>query len=88
MDQAGIYIGIGAEYGAQVPDTTRKSNREERVNWRMPSPATETYWVGCSYVGTTALLVIKLKPTIEACVATYTLLPTGRRQRLKNIDCQ
>lgn len=88
LEQAGIYIAIGAEYGAQVPDATTTANREEHVKWRMPSPAAETYWVGCSYVGTTAMLVTRLKPTTESCVATYTLLATGRRQRLKNIDCR
>ena len=88
LDHAGIYIAIGSEYGAQVPDATRTANREEHVKWRMPSAATETYWVGCSYVGTTAMLVMRLKPTFESCVATYALLSTGKRQGLKNIDCR
>jgi hypothetical protein len=88
LDQAGIYIVIGTEYGSQVPDVIRKAKREEHVSWRMPSPTTERYWLGCSYLGTTALLMIELDPAIKSCVATYTLLKTGRRQQLKNIDCR
>lgn len=87
VEQAGVYLGIGTEYGAQIPDSTRTTEREEYVSWKMPSPAAETYWIGCSYSGTTAMLIVKLKPTIASCVATYALLPTGKRERLKNIDC-
>jgi hypothetical protein len=88
VEQAGVYIGIGKEYGAQVPDSTKISNREEQVTWRMPAPGAEKYWLGCSYSGTSAMLVIELKPEIQSCLATYMLLPTGKRQRLKRIDCR
>lgn len=88
VEQAGIYIGIGKEYGAQAPDSTKTVNREEHVTWRMPGPGTEKYSLGCSYSGTSAMLVIELKPDVQSCVATYTLLPTGKRQRLKHVDCR
>lgn len=88
VEQAGVYIGIGKEYGAQVPDSTKTVNREEHVTWRMPGPGSETYWLGCSYAGTSAMLVIALNPETQSCMATYTLLPTGKRQRLKRIDCR
>lgn len=88
VEQAGIYIGMGKVFGAQVPDSTKISNREEHVTWRMPGPGTEKYWLGCSYSGTSAMLVIELKPDILSCVATYSLLPAGKRQRLNRIDCQ
>jgi hypothetical protein len=88
VEHAGVYLGIGPEYGAQVPDSTKTSNREEFVSWKMPSGAAETFWIGCSYTGTTAMLIVKLKPDIASCVVTYARLPTGKRQHLKNIDCR
>lgn len=88
VEHAGVYLGIGTEYGAQIPDSTWTTGREEHVSWKMPSATAETYWIGCSYSGTTAVLIVKLKPDIASCVATYALLPTGKRQRLKKIDCR
>lgn len=88
VEHAGVYLGIGNEYGAQVPDGTRIAGHEEYVSWRMPPAAAESYWIGCSYRGTTAMLILKLKPDIASCVVTYALLPTGKRLRLKNIDCR
>lgn len=88
LSQAGISIKIGSEYGAQVPDAVSRARREEHVNWTLPpAPAAERYWLGCSYLGTTAMLVVKLEPTDKSCVAIYELVKTGKRQRLKTVDC-
>jgi hypothetical protein len=88
VQHAGVYTGIAAEYGAQVPDSTTTTDREERVTWHIPKRDSETFWIGCSYAGTTAMLTIELKPGMESCVASYALLPSGKRQRLKHIDCR
>ncbi|MFC0133424.1 STY0301 family protein [Massilia eurypsychrophila] len=66
---------------------TKKRRRRTR-DLEIPSPSTESYWLGCSYSGTTALLVIKLKPTVHSCVATYTLFERGKRQHLKIVECR
>jgi hypothetical protein len=88
VEHVGVYISVASEYGAQVPDSTRTVNREELVSWRLPSANTGRYWIGCSYNGTTAKLFTPLKADTVICVAAYALLPTGKRLRLKNINCR
>lgn len=87
LEHAGIYLRTGTDFGAQVPDSTRQNKREESVRWQLPAPGREAYWLGCSYLGTTARLFVRIKPEAKACIVTYALLPTGKRQRLKAIDC-
>lgn len=89
VEHVGIYVGSPSEYGSQVPDSTQTIRKnEETVTWTMPAARTEIFWVGCSYIGTTAILFKKLDPGITVCVARYALLPTGRRQRLNGMDCR
>lgn len=88
LEHVGIYIGTLSEYGAQVPDANKKSKRKETVTWNIKRSPTDTFWVGCSYVGTTAALFQELDSSVKVCVATYDLLPSGGRQRLSTVDCQ
>lgn len=88
LEHVGIYLGTLSEYGAQVPDATKKSKRKEMETWNIKRSPTDTFWVGCSYVGTTAVLFQELDSSVKVCVATYDLLPSGRRQRLSALDCQ
>jgi hypothetical protein len=88
LEQAGIYVVIGGEYSAQVPDSTTAAPREERVRWRLTASPTETYWIGCAYTGTTAKLLTKVAAGAEWCDVSYVLLPSGKRQRLDRIDCR
>lgn len=88
LEHVGIYLGTLSEYGAQVPDATKKSKRKETVTWNIQRSPTDTFWVGCSYVGTTAVLLQELDSSVNVCMATYDLLPSGRRQRLSTLNCQ
>ena len=88
LEHVGIYLGSLSEYGAQVPDSTTTLKKKEMVTWRIIRGETDTFWVGCSYVGTTALLFQKLDSSVTKCIATYDLLPTGRRQWLSSMECQ
>lgn len=87
LEHAGIYLRTGSDYGAQVPDSTRRKKRDEFISWKLPAPGRESYWLGCSYAGTTARLFVQVKPEARVCTVTYSLLPTGKRQRVKGIDC-
>lgn len=88
IEHVGIYLGTVSEYGAQDPDSTKKVRLRETVTWNIVRSPTDGFWVGCTYVGTTAILLKKLDPEIKQCVAIYELLPTGRRQRLITFGCQ
>lgn len=88
LEQAGVYVAIGGEYSAQVPDSTTPAKRQERVRWHLPASPGETYWMGCAYSGTTAKLMIRVTPGVERCDVSYDLLPTGKRQRLNRISCR
>lgn len=88
LERVGIYLGNPSEYGAQVPDSTKTVKKKETVTWRLTRSETDTFWVGCSYVGTTAMLFQKVDAKATTCVASYDLLPSGRRQRLSAMVCQ
>lgn len=87
LEHVGVFLSIGEGYAAQTPDSTKSTDREERVRWKLPSPGAESYWLGCAYIGTTAKLFIRLNRKTTSCLVTYTLLQTGKRQRLKEINC-
>jgi len=87
LDYAGIFLADDHQSYAQVPDKTRRRKTEEYVEWNLVKLATERALVGCSYVGTTALVFKVLDPGYKKCVATYKLLPTGRRLSLKSLEC-
>jgi hypothetical protein len=88
LEHAGIYLGALAQLGAQVPDSTRKKQLTETVTWRLRRADADQFWIGCSYVGTTALLARPIAPGATECVVSYELLRTGRRQRLTGIACR
>lgn len=88
LDQAGIYLGDPSQYGAQVPDSTTKTKGTETVSWHLVRSPTDTFWVGCSYVGTTAMLFQRLDAAVTFCAASYELLPSGKRLRLSHLDCR
>jgi hypothetical protein len=88
LERVGIYLGTLSEYGAQVPDTTKKSKLQEAVTWNIKRSPTDTFWIGCSFVGTSSMLFQKLDDRVTVCVASYDLLPSGKRQRLNVMDCR
>ncbi len=88
LDSVGVYWGSVDQRGAQVPDDTQKKKSSETLTWRLPKAEGGHYWIGCSYTSTTAMLYQKIAPTYSQCVATYMLLPSGRRLRLAAMQCQ
>lgn len=88
LDTVGVYWGSPEQRGAQVPDDTQKKKSLETLTWRLPKADGGQYWIGCSYTNTTAMLYQKIAPTYSQCLATYTLLPTGRRLRLAAMHCK
>jgi hypothetical protein len=88
LERVGIYLGTPSEHGAQVPDSENATKKTESVTWRLRRAASDAFWVGCSYVGTTAMLFKKVDTNVTTCVASYDLLPSGRRQRLSTMDCR
>lgn len=88
LEQAGIYLGKPAQYGAQVPDSTTKTKKTETVSWRLIRSPTDIFWVGCSYVGTTAMLFRRLDAAVTFCAVSYELLPSGKRLRVSHVDCR
>lgn len=88
LEQVGFSLFHPSKKGTLVPDATQRKKLEERVTWRFPREANDEYWISCSYTGTTAVLTRRLDTTIAQCTVTYTLLPSGSRQRVQNISCQ
>jgi len=87
LERVGIYLGDTSEYSAQVPDSSEVSQGEEKVVWNIVRAPEDTFWVGCEYTGTTALLFQKLNPASKICTATYELLSSGKRLSLKSLIC-
>lgn len=88
MERAGVYLGNPPEYGALVPDATHRSTLRETVTWRLVRAPEDVFWIGCAYTGTTAMLFKKLDSGVTRCTVTYDLLPSGRRQRLRVLECR
>lgn len=88
LERVGVYLGSLTEYGAQVPDNTETSKKSETVTWNLNRFPEDSFWIACSYAETSAMLFQPLAASIKQCVATYELLPTGRRQKLAAVNCQ
>jgi hypothetical protein len=88
LEHVGIYLGSISEHGAQVPDSVKSVKAKETVTWRLTRKESDTFWIGCSYVGTTAMLFQKVDAAVATCVASYDLLPSGKRQRLSAMSCR
>jgi hypothetical protein len=88
LDQVSMYLFHPSKRGALVPDSTQRAKSEEKVSWRLGHGNNDEFWVGCSYYGTTAILAKKIDASISQCIATYELLRTGSRLRLKGMSCK
>jgi len=91
LEQVGIYqsrTDTADVYGAQVPDSTNTAKRQEVSTWNLIHSPSDIFWVGCSYAGTTAIVLKQLAPDIKQCVATYELTPPSRWKRLSTFRCQ
>ncbi|MDR0777376.1 MAG: hypothetical protein LBE81_12175 [Azonexus sp.] len=91
LEQVGIYqsrTDTADVYGAQVPDSTKTTKRQEVSTWNLVRSPTDTFWVGCSYVGTTAIVLKRLDPDTKKCVATYEPNPPSRWKKLSVFRCQ
>lgn len=88
LDHVAVYFGHPNRRGAQIPDKTLRSKSEEVVIWLVSATKDEQFWVGCAYLGTTALLITPIESVARDCRARYTLLPTGKRLKLQSFTCQ
>lgn len=88
LDRVDIYLGNPINHAAQVPDSEKTLHSKEMVTWALPNAGHDTYWAGCAYTGTTAVLAKKLDAKFTTCTASYALLPTGKRLRLSQLTCQ
>lgn len=88
LEHVGVYLGSAPDYGAQAPDSTHKARLRETVTWSLVRAPNDSFWVGCSYTGTTAMALKQIDPQAKQCIAIYELLPSGRRQRLSAFRCQ
>ena len=88
LEHIGVYLGSLADFGALVPDSTTKAKGAEAVTWKLVRAETDKLWIGCSYVGTTAILLREIDSGIAKCVVSYDLLPSGKRQRVNSVTCR
>jgi hypothetical protein len=88
-----IYFGGLSNPGKQVPDSEKTSKTKETVTWELPRDKDEndkrTYWIGCSYLDTSAILFQKVDAAVTKCVATYDYVPGGgSKPQLSSMICQ
>lgn len=88
LNHVGIYLGDPVKYGALLPDSAKTSGDAETVTWHLRRSKDDQLWVGCSYAGTSAMLFSKLDGSISKCVASYDLLPSRKRLRLRSMECE
>ena len=93
LENAGIYSGSISDRGAQVPDSETSSKTKETVTWQLPRDKdendTNTYWIGCSYLDTSAILFQKVDAAVTKCVATYVYVPGGgSKPQLSTMTCR
>lgn len=88
LESVAVFLGPQSELGALVPDSTKKVKNQELVSWNIQPAANETLWLGCAYVGTTAMFIQPIANTATRCVVTYALIQkTGRRLRVESVAC-
>lgn len=88
-----IYFGGLSDPGKQVPDSDISSKTRVTVTWVLPRAKdendTRTYWIGCSYLDTSAILFQKVDAAVTKCVATYDFVPGGgSKPRLSTMICR
>lgn len=88
LKHVGVYLNDPFKQGQLVPDSTKKTSTAETVTWNLTHSKDEQVWIGCSYTGTTAMLFQQLAETASNCVASYDLLRSGKRLRLRSMDCK
>ena len=86
--EASIYLGAPHESAVQVPDASTIGNGIELISWNLVRTASDEFWLGCSYTGTSAKLFRKIAIEASECSVRYDLLPSGRRQRLRDVSCR
>jgi hypothetical protein len=95
LENVGIYygsIGDHLELGAQVPEE-KSSKNKETATWGVARDKNEndtnTYWIGCSYIDTSAKFFQKVDAAATKCVATYDYVPGGgSKPQLSSMICR
>jgi hypothetical protein len=93
LRHVGIYFGSISDPGAQVPDSETSNKAKATVTWQLPRDKdendTNTYWIGCSYLDTSAILFQKVDAAVTKCVATYDFVPGGgSKPQLSGMVCR
>lgn len=88
LQHVGIYLREPVLAAAQVPTSSETTTVSEIVQWKIQRFAGEEVWIGCSYVGTTAMLFRKIPNGVSRCETQYDLLPSGKRLRVHSISCE
>lgn len=88
LERAFVVLGPELELGALIPDTTKRRGMVEVDTWHLHRAPGDRFWIGCSYVGTTARAFSELAVEITACDVKYALLPGGQRLEVKEIKCR
>lgn len=94
LDNVGVFYsdanGGPSLQGSTAPDDSKSTKDNITATWRMNVKgfAQGVMWVGCRYIGTTAILFKKIDPSTKVCVATYDLLDSGHDLQIRRMDCQ
>lgn len=88
LQNVSVYNGTLSDYSSQVPDEIQEFKTHDLVTWNLVRGPKETFWVGCSYLDTSAILFQKIKRSATSCTATFAPLPNGKKQLLTAFSCK
>lgn len=88
VEQLAVYEGTPPHAYPQVPDSDEAMGKGRNlVKWSTPADNSRRYWIGCTYTGTSAVLLIELKKETISCETTYRASRTGPRSALDGMRC-
>lgn len=87
LEGIGIYLRYDDQYSSQVPYTDEQKKNKQIVSWRIEHTPEFTYWVGCSYIDTSAILYQQINKNAKTCTVTYELTKYGKKLSVEDIKC-
>jgi hypothetical protein len=89
LDRVNLYVGNPPELSKMVPPSTRKIvGGTETFTWELLRSSTPTYWVGCTYVNTTAVLFRRVDTSASRCVAMFDVSRSGGVSLFNSMVCK
>jgi hypothetical protein len=88
LQNVSVYNGTLSDYSSQVPDDTQEFKTHDLVTWNLVRGQKVTFWVGCSYLDTSAILFQKIKRSATSCTASFAPLPNGKKRLLSSLLCK